>query len=103
MDNAIALGKILRIDVNGTNSANGKYGIPAGNLSPQATGAEVKEIYASGFRNPYRFSFDGANFIVPDVGQNEIEEVNIVEGRRELTAGGTRKELLPGFNTRMAP
>jgi glucose/arabinose dehydrogenase len=40
----------------------------------------VKEIYAFGFRNPFRFSFDrstGALYL-GDVGQNDIEEVNIV-------------------------
>ncbi|MFT3785286.1 MAG: PQQ-dependent sugar dehydrogenase [Tepidisphaeraceae bacterium] len=72
------LGKILRIDVNGTNSNNGKYGIPASN--PFASGAGgLKEIYAYGFRNPYRFSFDGSDLYVADVGQNTIEELDRVE------------------------
>lgn len=96
-DNAIALGKILRIDVNGTNSSNGKYGIPASNPFAASAGGEVKEIYASGFRNPYRFSFDGATLIVPDVGQNEIEEVNIVEAGGNY--GWRYKEGTFRFNT----
>lgn len=96
-DNAIALGKILRIDVNGTNSANGKYGIPAGNPFASSTGAEIREIYASGLRNPYRFSFDGATLIVPDVGQNEIEEVNIVQAGGNY--GWRYKEGTFRFNT----
>src|SRR4051812_30649976 len=56
------LGKILRIDVNGRNSANGQYGIPANNPFVRATvdplfgGNVVKEIYAFGFRNPFRMS-----------------------------------------------
>lgn len=72
------LGSMLRIDVEGSNSANGQYGIPADNPFVGKTG--VDEIYAHGFRNPYRFSFDrvtGALY-VGDVGQNDVEEVNIV-------------------------
>ena len=70
------LGKIHRIDVNGT--SRGNYGIPADN--PYA-GGTVPEIYAIGFRNPYRFSFDGSRLLVADVGQNNIEEVNdVVKG-----------------------
>ena len=73
------LGKILRIDISGNNSANGQYGIPADN--PFQGPAQVKEIYAYGFRNPYRFSFDTAtgDLYVADVGQNDLEEVNLVE------------------------
>jgi glucose/arabinose dehydrogenase len=73
------LGKILRIDVNGSNSANGQYGIPADNPFAGA----VREIYAFGFRNPFRMSFDTAtgDLYVGDVGQNDIEEVDrVVKG-----------------------
>ena len=76
-DPNIALGKILRLDVNGTNAANGKYGIPATN--PYAVSGGVKEIFALGFRNPYRFSFNGNDLLVGDVGQRSIEELNRVE------------------------
>ena len=76
-DPNIALGKILRIDVNGINSANGKYGIPATN--PFATSGGVKEIFALGFRNPYRFSFNNGELLVGDVGQRSVEELNRVE------------------------
>jgi glucose/arabinose dehydrogenase len=76
-DTTIALGKILRIDVNGTNSTNGKYGIPSTN--PFAGGGGVREIFAFGFRNPFRFSFNGAELLVGDVGQNSVEELNRVE------------------------
>ena len=73
------LGKILRIDVNGNNSSNGQYGIPADNPFVGMSGV-VKEIYAFGFRNPYRMSFDTAtgDLYVGDVGQNDIEEVDRV-------------------------
>jgi len=40
--------------------------------------AAIAEIYAFGFRNPYRFSFDRGDLYVGDVGQNDIEEVDIV-------------------------
>lgn len=73
-----ALGKVLRIDVNGTNSANGNYGIPASNPFVGLVG--LNEIFAFGFRNPFNFSFDPltGNLWLGDVGQNELEEVNVV-------------------------
>ncbi len=80
---SVVMGKMLRIDPNGNNSANGKYGIPPTNPFVGTSGA-VKEIYAYGFRNPFKFSFDSAtgNLIVGDVGQNEVEEVD------QVTSGG---------------
>jgi glucose/arabinose dehydrogenase len=73
------LGKILRIDVNGSNSGNGQYGIPSDNPFIATPGA-VDEIFAFGFRNPFRMSFDTAtgDLYVGDVGQNDIEEVDLV-------------------------
>jgi glucose/arabinose dehydrogenase len=80
------LGKILRINVDCTpgmagtcNSTNRQYSIPAMNPFVSTPGA-VKEIWAFGFRNPYRFSFDRGDLYVGDVGQNDIEEVDIVTG-----------------------
>ena len=72
------LGKILRIDPRGNNSANGRYGIPRDNPFVGRRGAD--EIFAYGFRNPYRMSFDQNTGLlwVGDVGQNDIEEVDIV-------------------------
>jgi glucose/arabinose dehydrogenase len=73
------LGKILRIDPNGSNSANGQYGIPADNPFVGKAGAD--EIWAYGFRNPYRTSFDSAtgDLWTADTGQNHVEEVDVVE------------------------
>jgi hypothetical protein len=82
------LGKVIRInpldprrggDHDGIPSANGAYRIPNDNPFVSTPGA-VKEIYAYGFRNPYRMSFDrnDGRLIVADVGQNNIEEVDIV-------------------------
>jgi glucose/arabinose dehydrogenase len=72
------LGKILRIDPLGRNSANRGYGIPAKN--PFVGRAGPDEIYARGFRNPYRMSFDATTgkLWVADVGQNDIEEIDVV-------------------------
>lgn len=74
------LGSLLRIDPLGTNSDNGRYGIPTDNLFV-ASSTVLPETYAYGFRNPFRFSFDtqtGA-LVLADVGQNAIEEVDLVQ------------------------
>jgi mono/diheme cytochrome c family protein len=76
------LGSIMRIDPAGSNSKNGKYGIPAGNPFSKDTGdGVVREIYAYGFRNPHRMAWDEANnyrLFVTDIGEANIEELNIV-------------------------
>lgn len=76
----VPLGKVHRIDVDGTNSASGEYGIPADNPFAGMGGGVLGEIFAFGFRNPYRFSFDTATgaLYVADVGQNDLEELNLV-------------------------
>jgi len=73
------LGAILRIDPLGNNSANGSYGIPAGNPFIGVAG-HLQEIFAYGFRNPFRMSIDSTTgeLWVGDVGQNDIEEINVV-------------------------
>ncbi|MEQ1858843.1 MAG: PQQ-dependent sugar dehydrogenase [Chthoniobacteraceae bacterium] len=76
-DRNVLLGKMLRIDVNGTDSANKNYGIPKDN--PFAQGGGAREIYAIGLRNPWRFCFDGPTLLAADVGQNKIEMVHRVE------------------------
>jgi len=59
-------------------SANDSYRVPADNPFVGVDG--VDEIYAYGFRNPWRFSFhpDTGDLIVGDVGQNMIEEIDVV-------------------------
>lgn len=73
------LGSIIRIDPSGSNSANGSYGIPTDNPFVGREGF-VSEIWAYGFRNPFRFSFDtqSGGLVVGDVGQNDIEEIDVV-------------------------
>ena len=92
-------GSILRIDPlspTGTTgsrdlvSPNGAYRIPWDNPFVGVEG--IDEIYAYGFRNPYRFSFDRLSgmLIVGDVGQGFVEEINIV--RKGLNYGWNAKE-----------
>jgi glucose/arabinose dehydrogenase len=72
------LGKILRIDVNVAETE--KYAIPKDNPYVTDTEGFMKEIYAYGLRNPWRFSFDATtnNLWVGDVGQNEVEEIDVI-------------------------
>jgi glucose/arabinose dehydrogenase len=85
------LGAILRIDPDGADSANGQYGIPAENpFFPGGPGpfggpngcldGLCDEIFAYGFRNPFRATFDSAtgDLYTGDVGQHFVEEVDLV-------------------------
>ena len=71
------LGKILRIDVNGSEIAHPQYAIPEDNpYKGQATFAE--EIWAFGLRNPWRCSIDRetGDLWIGDVGQGAREEID---------------------------
>lgn len=74
------MGKILRIDIN-----QQPYGVPKDNPfvgQNDVNGKPVRtEIYAFGFRNPWRISFDSetGKLFTGEVGQDKFEEVNIVE------------------------
>jgi glucose/arabinose dehydrogenase len=72
------LGKILRIDVDRT-TPGAAYGIPADNPFVGVDGAR-EEVWALGFRNIWRFSFDRktGEMWATDVGHHDWEEVNIV-------------------------
>jgi glucose/arabinose dehydrogenase len=99
-------GNILRIDVN----SGSPYGIPTDN--PFVGKEGLDEIYAYGFRNPYRMSFDmGGNhdLITEDAGQSLYEEIDLVtkggnygwnvkEGRVCFNAA-SNKTPLPGCPT----
>lgn len=88
---ATLLAKMLRVDVNtrstagsGRNKHELQYGIPSDN--PFVNEPDLgdrgarKEIYAYGFRNPWRYSWDRqtGDLWVGDVGQNLWEEVDLV-------------------------
>jgi len=84
------LGKVLRIDIGGSTGAR-RYRIPADNpfaanalCAVNGTGtADCPEIFAWGFRNPWRWSFDrvGGQLWLGDVGSHSREEVNrVVKG-----------------------
>lgn len=101
------LGKMLRINVN----SGTPYGIPPTNPFAQnaqcpaggRTSGECPEIYAWGFRNPWRWSFDRSNgdLWVGDVGQGEWEEVS------RVTLGGNYgwrcREGAHDYNTANTP
>ncbi|MEP6846782.1 MAG: PQQ-dependent sugar dehydrogenase [Panacibacter sp.] len=78
----ILLGKMIRLDVDHPDAVSGKhYSIPADN--PFVNVPKFKsEIWATGLRNPFRFSFDSKNgaLWLPDVGQDLWEEINVVPG-----------------------
>ncbi|HZD53710.1 MAG TPA: PQQ-dependent sugar dehydrogenase, partial [Woeseiaceae bacterium] len=83
-DTTTLLGTILRVDVDGGTP----YAIPTDNPFASDTNcvdgvgtADCPEIFAWGFRNPWRFSFDAGTgeLWVGDVGQNTWEEIDRVE------------------------
>jgi glucose/arabinose dehydrogenase len=96
------LGKILRIDVRSDafiSDATRDYAIPASN--PFASGGGAPEIYAFGLRNPFRNSFDlvTGNLYIGDVGQNLIEEIDLIRpGEAGLNFGWARLEGTRIFN-----
>jgi len=82
------LGKMLRINVLGVAFPDPGYIIPASNphaanprCGPAANALPCPEIYASGLRNPWRWSFDGptGQLWAGDVGQGAWEEVDVIE------------------------
>lgn len=84
---SVILGKMVRIDpldpeltVGSEDpiSANGKYRIPITNPFLNERGS-IGEIFVYGLRNPFRFGFDAPTdrLIIADVGQNNVEEIDI--------------------------
>jgi glucose/arabinose dehydrogenase len=69
------LGKLLRLEVLGDGSAR----VPADNPFVGQAGRRP-EIWSTGLRNPWRFSFDPStgDLYIADVGQGALEEVNVV-------------------------
>ncbi len=84
---ASVFGKLLRIDPLGSNSANGEYGIPAGNpFAGDGDTATLGEIYAYGVRNAQRFAWDpvNGNMFLADIGQNIVEKLTLVTAGANL-------------------
>jgi glucose/arabinose dehydrogenase len=74
------LGKILRINVDKPVGTK-KYSVPSDNPFRGNEDGYLEEIYAYGLRNVWRFNFDDetGQLWAGDVGQNKIEEVDIIE------------------------
>jgi len=86
------LGKMLRIDIN----SGTPYSIPSGN--PYIDNAEAAdEIWASGLRNPWRFSFDRetGDLWIADVGQNSIEEIDFIPSGSGAGLNLVKKHITP--------
>lgn len=84
------LGKLLRLDV----ARSDPYAIPSDNPFVGQSGARG-EVWAYGLRNPWRFWFDRADrtLYIADVGQNAIEEVDVVSaGTAGVNYGWNRME-----------
>jgi len=69
------LGSILRIDVDDSGDERG-YAVPEDNPLVGAEGRD--ELYAWGFRNPWRIGFHDGDLFAIDVGNDSYEEVNAV-------------------------
>ncbi len=95
------LGKLLRIDPRP--SGGQPYGIPPDNPFVGVEGARP-EIWSVGLRNPWRFAFDSEtdDLWIADVGQNEVEEINVAwaadGGGRGLNFGWSAFEGTRRFN-----
>jgi glucose/arabinose dehydrogenase len=78
----VLAGKLLRIDVHVPSP--GTYVIPPDNPFADNTNGWREEIYAYGFRNPWRFSFDAQTeeLWLGDVGEGAWEEVDIIKKGR---------------------
>lgn len=94
-DPASLLGSLLRIDP--TPSGDRAYTIPPDNpfadgpltLADGTTIDGAPEVFAWGLRNPWKLAFDPVTgeLWIPDVGQNAVEEVNVVGPTVERPAG----------------
>ena len=84
---------MLRIDVDVDEPPY--YAVPPGNPFAAPRGVAL-EIWATGLRNPWRFSFDRAtgDLYIGDVGQGEFEEIDIVALGGNLRLAGLRGHRL---------
>ena len=75
------LGKLLRIDVD-ARETDRPYGLPDNRFASRHLAQP--EIFATGLRNPWRFSFDRetGDLWIGDVGQGELEEIDLLPAGR---------------------
>jgi glucose/arabinose dehydrogenase len=97
------MGKLHRIDPLGTNGSGGQYGIPADNPYAASPNGERPEIYAFGLRNTWRFSFDSrpggtGRLFAADVGQGEVEEIDIITKGANLGWRNKEGNFIPTFS-----
>lgn len=98
----VLLGKMLRIDPARDSfpaDALRDYAIPAGN--PYATAGGAPEVWMLGLRNPFRAGFDrtSGNLYIGDVGQDAIEEIDLVPaGVNGLNFGWRLREGTQPYN-----
>jgi glucose/arabinose dehydrogenase len=80
------LGSILRM---APNPDGDTYAIPSDNPFVDDAGGARPEVFAFGLRNPWRFSFDAAtgDLWIGDVGQSEIEEIDLLQSAGSVPAG----------------
>lgn len=100
----VMFGKILRIDPTGR-TVNNAYSVPPNNLA-EATGQQaLAEIWQTGLRNPWRFSFDACtgDLYIGDVGQNTLEEIDFLAAGADRTVAAGKNfgwRLMEGPNCR---
>lgn len=82
-DRTSLLGSMLRIDIDSPSDPDG-YDIPPDNPYVGNQSGFQEEIFAHGFRNPWRFSFDPVTgqLWCGDVGQSAREEIDLIEKGR---------------------
>lgn len=72
---ASRLGKLLRIDPTTPGTA-----CTSGTVNPFVLSGGDQLVWSYGLRNPWRFSFDGADLYIGDVGQGAREEITVSQG-----------------------
>ncbi|HEY7413455.1 MAG TPA: PQQ-dependent sugar dehydrogenase [Vicinamibacteria bacterium] len=103
-------GTVMRIDPVSTSgpgimaSANGQYGIPTDNFGAQHAAA-LDEVYALGFRSPFRMDFDRltGRLYLADVGESALEEVDLVTAGANYGWGRSEGTMLKNPAVALSP
>lgn len=80
LDGRTVDGAVLRIDVDDP-GGNGRYSVPSDNPFVGDPAGRLPEVFAYGFRNPWRISFDPrtGGLYAGDNGEDDIEEIDLVQ------------------------